>query len=35
MKLARAVLLLTLASTAVWAQVNVGDQKPKLHYRLR
>src|ERR1700726_3125327 len=27
MKLARAVLLITLASTTVWAQVNVGEQK--------
>jgi aldose sugar dehydrogenase len=29
MKLARAVLLLTLASTPLWAQVNVGEQKPE------
>ena len=29
MKLARASLLLTLASTPVWAQVNVGEQKPE------
>jgi glucose/arabinose dehydrogenase len=29
MKLARAALLFTLASTAVWAQVNVGQQKPE------
>ena len=29
MKLAHATLLLTLASTAVWAQVNVGEQKPE------
>jgi aldose sugar dehydrogenase len=28
MKLANAVLLLTLASTAAWAQVNAGEQKP-------
>src|SRR6185369_6608780 len=28
MKLARAVLLLTLASAAAWAQVNAGEQKP-------
>ena len=29
MKLARAVLLLTLAASAAWAQVNVGEQKPE------
>ena len=29
MKLAKAVLLLTLASAAAWAQVNAGDQKPE------
>src|SRR6476660_9003987 len=29
MKLAKAVLLLTLASAAVWAQVNAGEQKPE------
>src|SRR5258705_1196842 len=29
MKLANAVLLLTLASAAAWAQVNVGEQKPE------
>src|SRR6267378_7167808 len=29
MKLAKAALLLTLASAAVWAQVNVGEQKPE------
>src|SRR5277367_4120095 len=29
MKLAKAALLFTLASTAVWAQVNVGEQKPE------
>src|SRR5262250_2293748 len=29
MKLAKAVLLLTLASTAAWAQVNAGEQKPE------
>src|SRR6266481_2812541 len=29
MKLAKAALLLTLASVAVWAQVNVGEQKPE------
>ncbi len=28
MKLAKAALLITLASTAAWAQVNVGEQKP-------
>src|SRR5678809_136850 len=28
MKLAKAVLLLTLASVAAWAQVNAGEQKP-------
>ncbi len=28
MKLARAALLITLASAAAWAQVNVGEQKP-------
>ena len=28
MKLAKAALLLTLASTAAWAQVNAGEQKP-------
>ena len=27
MKLARAALLLTLASSAVWAQTNVGEQQ--------
>jgi len=29
MKLARAVLLFTLASVAAWAQVNIGEQKPE------
>ena len=29
MKSAKAALLLTLASTAVWAQVNIGEQKPE------
>ena len=29
MKLARSALLLTLASAAAWAQVNVGEQKPE------
>src|SRR6202140_386423 len=29
MKLAKAGLLFTLASVAVWAQVNVGEQKPE------
>jgi aldose sugar dehydrogenase len=29
MKLAKAALLFTLASTAAWAQVNVGEQKPE------
>jgi aldose sugar dehydrogenase len=29
MKLARASLLLTLASAAAWAQVNMGEQKPE------
>ena len=29
MKLANAVLLLTLASSAAWAQVNAGEQKPE------
>ena len=29
MKLAKAVLFLALASSAVWAQVNVGEQKPE------
>ena len=29
MKLAKAVLLLTLASVAAWAQVNAGEQKPE------
>ena len=29
MKLARAALLLTLASAAAWAQVNIGEQKPE------
>src|SRR5438552_705503 len=29
MKLAKAVLLFTLASTAAWAQVNAGEQKPE------
>src|SRR5438128_12285925 len=29
MKLAKAALLLTLVSTAVWAQVNAGEQKPE------
>src|SRR5580704_17450629 len=29
MKLAKAVLLLVLASVAAWAQVNVGEQKPE------
>src|SRR6266576_1247282 len=29
MKLAKAALLLTLASAAVWAQVNAGEQKPE------
>src|ERR1700733_994300 len=29
MKLANAALLLTLASTAAWAQVNAGEQKPE------
>src|SRR6202158_1397893 len=29
MKLAKAVLLFTLASVAAWAQVNVGEQKPE------
>ena len=29
MKLAKAALLFTLASAAVWAQVNVGEQKPE------
>src|SRR5712691_3248702 len=28
MKLAKAVLLLTLASVSAWAQVNAGEQKP-------
>jgi glucose/arabinose dehydrogenase len=29
MKLTRAILLLTVASTAAWAQVNAGEQKPE------
>src|SRR6185503_7223552 len=29
MKLAKAGLLLTLASVAAWAQVNAGEQKPE------
>src|SRR5262245_1576926 len=29
MKFAKAVLLLTVASTSVWAQVNAGEQKPE------
>ena len=29
MKLANAVLLLTLATAAAWAQVNAGEQKPE------
>jgi glucose/arabinose dehydrogenase len=29
MKLAKRALLLTLASTAAWAQVNIGEQKPE------
>src|ERR687885_584416 len=29
MKLAKAAMLLTLASAAAWAQVNVGTQKPE------
>src|SRR6204780_588644 len=29
MKLANAALLLTLASTAAWGQVNIGEQKPE------
>src|ERR1700734_344287 len=29
MKLAKAALLLTLASVAAWAQVNMGEQKPE------
>src|SRR5580692_3781038 len=29
MKLAKAPLLFTLASVAVWAQVNIGEQKPE------
>src|SRR6202451_291040 len=29
MKLAKATLLFTLASVAVWAQVNIGEQKPE------
>ena len=29
MKLAKAVLLFTLASVGAWAQVNVGEQKPE------
>src|ERR1700686_508820 len=29
MKLAKAALLLTLASVAAWAQVNAGEQKPE------
>src|SRR5271168_1718820 len=29
MKLAKAVMLITLASVAAWAQVNVGEQKPE------
>src|SRR6478736_110875 len=29
MKMAKAVLLLTLASVAAWAQVNAGEQKPE------
>src|SRR3989442_3341760 len=29
MKLAKAALLLTLVSAAVWAQVNAGEQKPE------
>jgi hypothetical protein len=28
-RLANAVFLLTLASPAAWAQVNVGEQKPE------
>jgi hypothetical protein len=28
-KLAKASLLLTLACAPVWAQVNMGDQKPE------
>ena len=28
MKFAKAALLLTLASTAAWARVNAGEQKP-------
>src|SRR5215468_5135723 len=29
MKMAKAVLLLTLASAPAWAQVNAGEQKPE------
>ncbi len=29
MKLAKAALLLTVASAAAWAQVNAGEQKPE------
>src|ERR1700674_1806830 len=29
MKLAKGALVLTLVSTAAWAQVNVGEQKPE------
>ena len=29
MKLAKAALLIILSSTAAWAQVNVGEQKPE------
>jgi len=29
MKLAKAALLLALASAAAWAQVNAGEQKPE------
>src|SRR5262245_8790347 len=29
MKLAKAALLLTLASASAWAQVNAGEQKPE------
>src|SRR5215469_4321595 len=29
MKLAKAALLITLASVAAWSQVNIGEQKPE------
>ena len=35
MKLAKAALLLTLASAAAWAQVNAGEQKPEASHALQ